>query len=107
MRFLARTGTYSLANFFARALLTRGHGGTRLSGVRSRVYASAISALLVLGAAVPASGQGITRILVSRARVLPEFGPGIAEMRRDASGNYYLLATPASMIWIVGPHGQR
>lgn len=107
MRFLARTSTYALANVFARALLARGHRDARVNRVRLRVYAFAISALLVLGVALPASGQGITRILVSRARVLPEFGPGIAEMRRDASGNYYLLATPASVIWIVGPHGQR
>ena len=75
--------------------------------MRFRAYLSALLALLVFGAVSPASAQGIKRILVSRARVFSEFGPGIAEMKRDASGNYYVLAKPATVIWIVGSRGQR
>ncbi len=67
----------------------------------------ALAALILIGVAVPASGQGIKRVLVSGARVFPEFGPGVAAMKSDGAGRYFVLATPANVIWIVGEHGKR
>jgi hypothetical protein len=74
---------------------------------RAKMCAAALAALILLVVALPASGQGIKRIVVSRARVLEEFGPGIAEMKRDAQGHYYILAKPENVISIVGTHGQK
>ncbi|HEY4742456.1 MAG TPA: hypothetical protein VIH76_17800 [Candidatus Acidoferrales bacterium] len=75
--------------------------------MRLTAFTAALLVVLLFVGVVPAAGQGIKRILISRGRVFSEFGPGLAEMKRDAAGNYYVLATPASVIWIVGPHGQR
>ena len=107
MRFLACTSKNNLAKIFMRCLSPRHEGDAPLRSVRLRAFRTAVSALLLGCVVLPASGQGIKRIIVSSARVFPEFGPGIAEMKRDASGNYYVLATPANVIWIVGARGQR
>jgi hypothetical protein len=64
-------------------------------------------AALMAGMAGPAFGQGIRPVLISRGRVFPEFSAGITAMRRDAAGRYYVLATPANVIWILGPDGRR
>jgi hypothetical protein len=107
MRFLARAGAYCLANLRGKSLSKRHGGGARLRRMRFSACLAAVLALFIIAAVPPASAQGIKRILVSRTRVFPDFGPGIAEMKRDSSGRYYVLATPANIIWIVGPRGQR
>ena len=82
MRFLACTGKNNLTKFFMRCMSPRHEGGAPLRGVRLRLFTAAISTLVLFGVVLPASGQGIKRILVSRGRVFSEFGPGIAEMKR-------------------------
>jgi hypothetical protein len=84
-----------------------GAGEVRPNSSAAKICAAAIIALAILGVALPASGQGIKRIMVARARVLEDFGPGIAEMKGDGHGRYYILAKPANVIWIVGVHGQK
>src|SRR5271156_3923044 len=49
----------------------------------------------------------IVREIVARARVFPEIGPGVRALKRDSSGRYYVLAGPATVIWIYGAAGKR
>jgi hypothetical protein len=107
MRLLAFVGKNNLSNIFFLQMRRRRDGEAQLRRARLRAFPVALLFLLLFVGVLPAAGQGIKRILVSRRRVFSEFGPGIAEMKRDAAGNYYVLATPASVIWIVGAHGQR
>lgn len=45
--------------------------------------------------------------LNARMRLLPNAGPGIREIRRDAAGRYYVLAAPSSTIDIYSPAGTK
>jgi hypothetical protein len=51
--------------------------------------------------------QGFTREILARGRIFPGIGPGIATLKRDSAGRYYILAEPATTIAIYGPNGQR
>jgi hypothetical protein len=51
--------------------------------------------------------QEFSRELLARARVFPEIGPGVAAIKSDASGRYYVLAEPATAISIFQADGQR
>ena len=53
------------------------------------------------------SAQGIQNVLRARARVFPAVGPGIAAIKRDSSGHYFILAEPASVISIFDSTGKR
>jgi hypothetical protein len=66
-----------------------------------------ILVLAALSVPVPARAQGIESAVLSRARVFPEFNAGVVAMKRDATGHYYVLATPPNVIWILGPDGKR
>jgi hypothetical protein len=65
--------------------------------------------LLLAGFTVPhrANAQGFVNAVQSRARVFPEINSGVTAMKRDSAGRYYVLATPASVIWIFSPEGKR
>ena len=75
-------------------------------------------ALLVFAAATPripflavasaqTEDQEFSREILARARVFPEIGPGIAAIKPDASGRYYILAEPATSISIFQSDGKR
>lgn len=62
-------------------------------------------ALLLTGFAFPAAGQGLRSVVESRDRVFPEVGAGVTAIKRDASGHYYILAKPESVISVYGSDG--
>ncbi|MFZ3217078.1 MAG: hypothetical protein WA192_13560 [Candidatus Acidiferrales bacterium] len=64
-------------------------------------------ALLLAGAERPVRGQGVQTVLHARRRVFPDVGRDASVIKRDAAGRYYVLAAPASLIWIYSPDGQR
>src|ERR1700735_586181 len=65
--------------------------------------------LLLTGFTVPhrANAQGFVNAVQSRARVFPEISSGVAAMKRDSAGRYYILATPPNAILIFSPQGKR
>jgi hypothetical protein len=81
----------------------------RVSGRRLWKPSGVILLLAGLGFAhpVPAEAQGFVTAVPSRARVFPEISSGVTAMKRDSSGRYYVLATPANVIWIFSPQGKR
>ncbi|MGA8013688.1 MAG: hypothetical protein WB949_14745 [Candidatus Acidiferrales bacterium] len=60
-------------------------------------------------AAAPATSQDqeFSRELLSRARVFPEIGAGVAAIKSDSAGRYYVLAAPAKVIAIYQADGKR
>ena len=54
-----------------------------------------------------AQDQAFAREIEARARVFPEVGPGVAALKRDAAGRYYILAAPANTVLIYGGDGNR
>ena len=75
-------------------------------------------AILVFAAATPRTpfpavasaqteDQEFSREILSRARVFPEIGPGVAAIKIDANGRYYVLAEPATRISIFQSDGKR
>src|SRR5580692_221887 len=55
----------------------------------------------------PAQAQGVQTVLHARGRVFPDVGRGAEAIERDAAGHYYVLAVPASVIWIYSEDGRR
>lgn len=59
------------------------------------------------------AGPGILRAqnievgLTARARVFAEVGPGLAALKRDAAGRYYILAAPGKFVAIYSSEGKR
>jgi len=83
-----------------------------------RQYIGINLAILVFAAATPripfpavASAQTenkeFSREILARARVFPEIGPGVAAIRSDANGRYYVLAEPATRISVFQSDGKR
>jgi hypothetical protein len=64
-------------------------------------------ALAFAGVDRPAQAQGVQTVLHARGRVFPDVGRGAEAIERDAAGHYYVLAAPASVIWIYSADGQR
>lgn len=66
-------------------------------------------ALALLFACVhrPAQAQGVQTVLHARGRVFPDVGRGATAIERDTAGHYYVLADPASIIWIYNAEGTR
>jgi hypothetical protein len=54
-----------------------------------------------------AQDQEFARELLAQARVFPEIGPGVAALKRDSAGRYYVLAAPAKVVVIYGADGKR
>ena len=70
----------------------------------------AFAALVLSLAGVPASSvraQEAQPEIVARGRVLPEIGPGLVELKRDSTGRYYAIASPASTVLIYSAGGKR
>src|SRR5271168_3594693 len=57
----------------------------------------------VAGVALPQ----VEREIQATGRVFAEIGPGVNALKRGASGMYYILATPASVISVYGADGKR
>lgn len=55
----------------------------------------------------PAAGQDVEPEILSRARVFPEVGPGLIALKRDATGRYFVAASPASQVSIFSAEGKR
>jgi hypothetical protein len=51
--------------------------------------------------------QEFSRELLASARVFPEVGPGVAAIKSDSNGRYYVLADPATTISIFQADGKR
>src|SRR5579863_9273280 len=66
-----------------------------------------VLALAFAGLYCPAQAQGVQTVLHARARVFPDVGRGAEAIERDAAGHYYVLAVPASVIWIYSEDGRR
>src|SRR5277367_3761238 len=81
-----------------------------------KTYASATAVLACAGALAltfssavsrPAQAQGVQTVLHARGRVFPDVGRGAEAIERDGTGHYYVLAAPASVIWIYSADGKR
>jgi hypothetical protein len=76
-------------------------------------YTSATALVACAGALLlgclsgPAHAQGVQTVLHARGRVFPEVGRGAEAIERDPAGHYYVLAAPASVIWIYSADGKR
>ena len=81
----------------------------RLSGGGWCKPSGVVLLLAVLGLAYPeaANAQGFVTAVPSRARLFPEISSSVTAMKRDSAGRYYVLATPANVIWIYSPQGKR
>lgn len=60
-----------------------------------------------VAAPVPNQDQEFSRELLARARVFSEIGPGVAAIKSDSSGRYYVLAEPATTVSIFQADGKR
>src|ERR1700689_1948913 len=56
--------------------------------------------------AVENRNRGVADI-VARARLFSELGPGLHALKRDSGGRYYVLAAPATTIYVYGADGKR
>jgi hypothetical protein len=70
-------------------------------------WAAAALSVVLAGSFSSTRAQGIENILHSNARLFPEVGPDVRVIKRDSAGRYYILARPASTIWIYSAEGQR
>jgi hypothetical protein len=75
--------------------------------VQFRPFALAIVVVITAIVAPCAAGQGIQNVLRAQGRVFPTVGPGVAAIKRDSSGRYFILAEPASVISIFDSTGKR
>jgi hypothetical protein len=62
--------------------------------------------VFLVAAGRPAVGQGLQSTLRARAHVFPAVGPGVAAIKRDSAGRYYILAKPANTIFIYDATGK-
>jgi hypothetical protein len=78
---------------------------TRGTSVRVSRLVLALALVAMIGR--PAQAQGVQTVLHARARVFPDVGRGAEAIERDSAGHYYVLAAPASVIWIYSADGRR
>ncbi len=111
----------NLYEFYLHLFVTNGGElrvmGQRIANLRlTKTFASAATVLacgcalaLTFSSAVnrPAQAQGVQTVLHARGRVFPDVGRGAEAIERDAAGHYYVLAAPASVIWIYSADGKR
>jgi hypothetical protein len=81
--------------------------------VSLRRAAALLALSFIVAAALAARGHGpeqsgeFARDILAQGRVFPGIGPGANALKRDAAGNYYILASPATAIAVYGPDGKR
>jgi hypothetical protein len=66
---------------------------------------AAIIAFLFSVTARPAAGQQFRTIIQARDRAFQSVGPGVTALKRDSSGKYYVLAKPATVIYVYDSKG--
>ena len=64
-----------------------------------------IAAVAVSSLSQPISAQEIRATLEARDRVFPSVGAGVAALKHDSAGRYYIIAKPASAIQVYAPDG--
>jgi hypothetical protein len=70
-------------------------------------------ALVASGSLTAPPGPGILRAqnievaLTARTRVFSDVGPGLAALKRDAAGRYYILSAPGKFVAIYSAEGKR
>jgi hypothetical protein len=62
--------------------------------------------LFVLSPSRPVAAQGLQTTLHAGPRVFPSVGPGVAAIKRDSAGRYYILAQPATAISLYDSSGK-
>jgi hypothetical protein len=76
---------------------------------RTQLGASALCVLFIFAAVclLPSAGQSSEPEIRARARVFPDVGPGLIGIKHDATGRYYVVASPASTVLILSADGKR
>jgi hypothetical protein len=87
-------------------------GGPHMFGLSGGWWKPSGVVLLLAGVCTVASplvaeAQGFVTAVPSRTRLFPEISSSVTAMKRDSAGRYYVLATPANVIWIFSPQGKR
>lgn len=73
-----------------------------------RIGSSSLGLLILFLAVVhPVAGQGMQNILYSKSRLFPAIGPGVAAIKHDAAGHYYILAEPATSVLVFDSTGRQ
>jgi hypothetical protein len=62
--------------------------------------------ILALGAFSQMNAQTLRSQVEPQARVFPSVGPGVTAVKRDASGRYYILGKPATVVSIYDSNGK-
>lgn len=75
--------------------------------IQLRLLAAVIVVALTAVAVPRVSGQGLQNVLRAQSRVFPTVGPGVAAIKRDSSGRYFILAEPASVISVFDAAGKH
>jgi hypothetical protein len=78
-----------------------------VGGRQLRLFAATIAVVFTAVVVPHVSGQGLQNVLRPRGRVFPNVGPGIAAIKRDSNGRYFILAEPASVISVFDASGKR
>ena len=69
--------------------------------------AALLPCLMAAAFFTPAAGQDAELEIRARARVLPDVGPGLIALKRDAAGRYFVAASPANQVSIFSAEGKR
>jgi hypothetical protein len=72
----------------------------------TRRVRAAIIAVLLAVLAHPVTAQTLRSVVEPNSRVFPAVGPGVTALKRDASGRYYVLARPATVVSIYDSGGK-
>ena len=76
---------------------------------RIQLGATAVCVVFILAVVylAPATAQNSETEIRARARVFPDIGPGLIGIKRDATGRYYVVASPASTVQMLSAEGKR
>jgi hypothetical protein len=76
---------------------------------RTQLGAAAVCVLFLLAAVylAPSAGQSSESEIRAGARVFPDVGPGLIGIKRDATGRYYVVASPANTVSVLSAEGKR
>jgi len=69
-------------------------------------YCALLAICLAIYPAQRVFAQGLQTTLHAGPRVFPSVGPGVAAIKRDSAGRYYILAQPATVISIFDSTGK-
>ena len=75
--------------------------------IQPGVFAVCILFLLAAAYLPPIAGQISEPEIRASARVFPDVGPGLIGIKRDATGRYYIAASPANRVLILSGNGKH